>query len=300
MLLQNFEKLIIFGARGNTANYFLKILEKEKFEGEITVVSRHKNKNNYFNQFKLNFKILNGDIKETNFLEKCFDNIDTVLNLANMENSPKIVEIGSKHKVKWFILVHSTMIFSKNKSKFILNRINIEKDLLKKNKNLTILRPTMIYGNKRDINISRLIKYLDKFKIFPIFGNGKNLLQPVYVDDLSKSYFNVIKNKNITFNKSYNLAGKNSIEYLKILKIIESALKKKIIFIRLPINISAILVKILNILFFGKFPINSSQVRRQGEDKIFSFDEATKDFNFNPIKIEEGLKLQIKDYLNTK
>ena len=300
MLLQNFEKLIIFGARGNTANYFLKILEKEKFEGEITVVSRHKNKNNYFNQFKLNFKILNGDIKETNFLEKCFDNIDTVLNLANMENSPKIVEIGSKHKVKWFILVHSTMIFSKNKSKFILNRINIEKDLLKKNKNLTILRPTMIYGNKRDINISRLIKYLDKFKIFPIFGNGKNLLQPVYVNDLSKSYFNVIKNKNVTFNKSYNLAGKNSIEYLKILKIIESALKKKIIFIRLPINISAILVKILNILFFGKFPINSSQVRRQGEDKIFSFDEATKDFNFNPIKIEEGLKLQIKDYLNTK
>ena len=192
------------------------------------------------------------------------------------------------------------MIFSKNKSKFILNRINIEKDLLKKNKNLTILRPTMIYGNKRDINISRLIKYLDKFKIFPIFGNGKNLLQPVYVDDLSKSYFNVIKNKNITFNKSYNLAGKNSIEYLKILKIIESSLKKKIIFIRLPINISTILVKILNILFFGKFPINSSQVRRQGEDKIFSFDEATKDFNFNPIKIEEGLKLQIKDYLNTK
>lgn len=300
MLLQNFEKLIIFGARGNTANYFLKILEKEKFEGEITVVSRDKNKNNYFNQFKLNFKILNGDIKETIFLEKCFDNIDTVLNLANMENSPKIVEIGSKHKVKWFILVHSTMIFSKNKSKFILNRINIEKDLLKKNKNLTILRPTMIYGNKRDINISRLIKYLDKFKIFPIFGNGKNLLQPVYVDDLSKSYFNVIKNKNVTFNKSYNLAGKNSIEYLKILKIIESELKKKIIFIRLPINISAILVKILNILFFGKFPINSSQVRRQGEDKIFSFDEATKDFNFNPIKIEEGLKLQIKDYLNTK
>ena len=300
MLLQNFEKLIIFGARGNTANYFLKILEKEKFEGEITVVSRDKNKNNYFKQFKLNFKILNGDIKETNFLEKCFDNIDTVLNLANMENSPKIVEIGSKHKVKWFILVHSTMIFSKNKSKFILNRINIEKDLLKKNKNLTILRPTMIYGNKRDINISRLIKYLDKFKIFPIFGNGKNLLQPVYVDDLSKSYFNVIKNKNVTFNKSYNLAGKNSIEYLKILKIIETALKKKIIFIRLPINISVILVKILNILFFGKFPINSSQVRRQSEDKIFSFNEATIDFNFNPIKIEEGLKLQIKDYLNTK
>ena len=300
MLLQNFEKLIIFGARGNTANYFLKILEKEKFEGKITVVSRDKNKNNYFNQFKLNFKILNGDIKETNFLKKCFDNIDTVLNLANMENSPNIVEIGSKHKVKWFILVHSTMIFSKNKSKFILNRINIEKDLLKKNKNLTILRPTMIYGNKRDINISRLIKYLDKFKIFPIFGNGKNLLQPVYVDDLSKSYFNVIKNKNVTFNKSYNLAGKNSIEYLKILKIIESALNKKIIFIRLPINISVILVKILNILFFGKFPINSSQVRRQSEDKIFSFNEATIDFNFNPIKIEEGLKLQIKDYLNTK
>ena len=29
MLLQNFEKLIILGTRGNTANHFLKILEKK-------------------------------------------------------------------------------------------------------------------------------------------------------------------------------------------------------------------------------------------------------------------------------
>ena len=43
MLLQNFEKLIILVTIGNTANYFLKTLKK-KFEGEIAVVSRDKNK----------------------------------------------------------------------------------------------------------------------------------------------------------------------------------------------------------------------------------------------------------------
>ena len=68
MLLQNFEKLIIFGARGNTANYFLKILEKEKFEGEITVVSRDKSKNNYFNQHYGSLQ-LNGRIYKNVFFK---------------------------------------------------------------------------------------------------------------------------------------------------------------------------------------------------------------------------------------
>ena len=74
---------------------------------------------------------MNGDIADEDFLLKSMENIDTVLHTANMENSEYIIEAGRK-KIKWFILAHSTMVYSKNLSPFIKNRIRIEDEIIKK------------------------------------------------------------------------------------------------------------------------------------------------------------------------
>tara|TARA_B110000003_G_scaffold269758_1_gene301225 strand:+ start:237 stop:1148 length:912 start_codon:yes stop_codon:yes gene_type:complete len=299
MSLKNFEKILVTGARGNSAYFFFKKLEKENFESKISVISRNKNKNFYFKQFKLNFEIFNGDINDKIFFEKCLKNIDTILHTANMENSESVVNVASK-KVKWTILVHSTMIYSKNLSPFIKNRIRIDDKIKKKFNNITILRPTMIYGNHRDINFSKLIKFMDKFKIFPVFGDGQNAMQPIYIEDLANAYFNVIKYKEQTFNKNYILAGKEPIKYFNILKLVEKKLNNKIYFIKIPLVISILLVKVCEILFFGKLNINTSQVKRLSEEKIYDYSRAKKDFLFYPRTFEEGIKIQIKNYKLTK
>ena len=297
---KNFDNILLTGASGNSAYFFLKKLEKENFKKVITVSSRTSSKNKYFKKFNLNFRILNGDINNKKFLLKSFNNIDTILHTANIENSEKIVEAGNKKKVKWFILVHSTMVFSKNSSPRIKNRIRIEKKILKKNSNITILSSAMIYGTSRDINMSRLIKFMDKFKIFPVFGNGENYMQPLYIKDLAISYYNVIKFKNKTFNKRYILAGKKPIKYIDILKIIEKKLCKKIYFIKIPINLSLFLIKICEIIFFGNLHINTSQVKRLSEDKIYDYSNASKDFLFKPRTFKEGIEIQIKNYKKQK
>lgn len=299
MNLDNFEKLLLTGARGNSAYYFLKRLEKEKFTKEIKVISRSKSKNSYFNKFKLNIKILNGDITNEDFLLKSMENIDTILHTANMENSEHIIEAGRKKNIKWFILAHSTMVYSKNLSPFIKNRIRIEDEIIKKNSNVTILNSTMIYGNSRDINMSRLIRFMDRYRFFPIFGNGENYMQPIYIEDLSNAYFDVIKSKINTFNKKYIVAGKEPIKYIDILKKIEKKLNKKIFFVKIPLNLSIFLIKILETVFFGKFSINASQVKRLSEDKVYDYSIAKKDFYFKPKNFEEGINIQIKNYKNS-
>jgi len=296
MTSNNFNNILIIGARGNSAYFFLKKLEKENFTKVITVISRSKSNNSYFNQFNLKLKILNGDINDKKFLLSSLEKIDTVLHTANIENSKKIVEAGNQKKIKWFILVHTTMVFSKNSSPRIKNRINIEKEILKENSNITILSSTMIYGTPRDINMSRLISFMDKFKIFPVFGSGQNYMQPIYIEDLANSYYDVIKFKDKTFNKRYILAGKEPIKYIDILKIIEKKLNKKIYFIKIPISLSLFLIKICEIIFFGKLHINTSQVKRLSEDKIYHYYNSKKDFLFNPKNFEEGIDIQIKNY----
>ena len=300
MISKNFDNILITGASGNSAYFFLKKLEKENFRKVIKIIIRSKSKNSYFKKFNLNFKILNGDINDKKFLLKSLSNIDTILHTANIENSENIIKVGNEKKVKWFILVHSTMVFSKNSSPRIKNRIRIEKEILKKNSNITILSSTMIYGTPRDINMSRLIKFMDKFKIFPIFGNGKNYMQPIYIEDLANAYYEVIKLKDKTFNKRYILAGKKPIKYIDILRLIEKKLNKKIYFIKIPLSLSLFFIKICEIIFFGKLHINTSQVKRLSEDKIYDYSDAEKDFLFKPKTFEEGIEIQIKNYKDTK
>ena len=158
----------------------------------------------------------------------------------------------------------------------------------------------MVYGTSRDINMSRLIKFMDTFKIFPIFGNGQNYMQPIYIEDLANAYYNVIKFKEQTFNKRYILAGKEPLKYNDILKIIEKKLEKKIFFIKIPLSLSIFLIKICEIIFFGKLHINASQVERLSEDKIYDYSQAKKDFLFNPKEFEEGIEIQIKNYKDSK
>ena len=299
-MFENFDNILLTGASGNSAYFFLKKLEKENFDKVIKVITRDKFKNSYFNQFKLKFKIFNGDINDKEFLSKSLTDIDLVLHTANIENSQNIVEVGTEKKVKWFILVHSTMVYSKHSSKRIENRKNIEKNIFKLNSNVTILSSSMVYGTSRDINMSRLIKFMDTFKIFPIFGNGQNYMQPIYIEDLANAYYNVIKFKEQTFNKRYILAGKEPLKYNDILKIIEKKLEKKIFFIKIPLSLSIFLIKICEIIFFGKLHINASQVERLSEDKIYDYSQAKKDFLFNPKEFEEGIEIQIKNYKDSK
>ncbi len=300
MNFDNFKNILITGATGNSAYFFLKKLEKENFDKVIKVITRYKFKNSYFDQFRLKFEIFNGDINDKEFLSKILNDIDLVLHTANIENSQNIVEVGTQKKIRWFILVHSTMVYSKYLSKRIENRKNIEKKILELNSNITILSSSMIYGTSRDINMSRLIKFMDKFKIFPIFGDGQNYMQPIYIEDLANAYYNVIRFKEQTFNKRYILAGKEPLKYNDILKIIEKKLEKKIYFIKIPLSLSIFLIKICEIIFFGKLHINTSQVERLSEDKIYDYSQAKKDFLFNPRRFEEGIEIQINNYKHSK
>jgi nucleoside-diphosphate-sugar epimerase len=49
----------------------------------------------------------------------------------------------------------------------------------------TILRPTMIYGDGRDRTISSIVRFVDRFGLFPIAAPGRGLRQPVHADDLA-------------------------------------------------------------------------------------------------------------------
>ena len=154
----------------------------------------------------------------------------------------------------------------------------------------------MIYGSYEDGNIHKLVKFLKKLLFFiPIIGKGKNLIQPVFFEDLSDAYFKIIINKRKTFNKEYILAGKAPIKYIDVIQEILLLLKKKyFFFIKIPFFMIIFFVNSLSI--FGRKNSFHLMLLRMKENKIFSINEAKNDFNYNPCNFYDGIKLAFNNY----
>ena len=188
-MIKNNEKhsyLLVTGATGQTAYFFFEYLKSQNFNKKIKCLIRKSSNQELINLEGLNIEVEVCDFNDIDSLSKAMIGIKTVLHIAHITLSEKIIKAGKIAGVEWFICIHTTEIFSKFRS-VSKNYKNIENKILKQNKNVTILRPTLIYGSKRDKNIWRLISFIYKSRVFPIFGNGKNLFQPVNAFDLGKA-----------------------------------------------------------------------------------------------------------------
>lgn len=302
--------LLVTGITGHSGRWFLKRLMAENYPGKVRCImktSRECSPDKYsiFKDCNLDIEFAIGNLDDEAFLQKALKDIDTVLHIASISLSTKLVAAAVESKVNWMILIHTTGRYSKYKSASE-EYIRIEDDILERCKvmpngrnalNCTILRPTMIYGSSLDRNMYRLIEYLDKHHVFPLFGNGSNLMQPVHARDLGNAYYDVLMHPDQTMNKEYNLSGKEPITYLDLIKTIQRHFKNQAKIIRIPISVSIFAAKVYNTLFKNAV-ITVEQVMRMQEDKAFSHEDARKDFGYDPVSFEEGIKEEIQEYLN--
>jgi nucleoside-diphosphate-sugar epimerase len=130
-----------------------------------------------------------------------------------------------------------------------------------------------------------------------MFGKGQNLMQPVHAKDLGYAYYDVLVNKDKTFNKEYNLPGKYPIQYIELVRCVSKTLGRKNIIVKLPLWFSILAAKIYNAIDKNAI-ISVEQVLRMQEDKDFTYEAAKEDFGYDPLSFQEGIKGEVEEYLN--
>jgi nucleoside-diphosphate-sugar epimerase len=296
------EKMILVtGITGKSGNWFLRRLidESEKVKGyKFRVIVRNNSDLKLIEGSNLSIEKVFGDLYDDSFVEKSMRDISTVLHIAGIQTSLNVVKAALKNNVKRLILVHTTGIYSKYKSASA-EYIEIERqiaDLISnRNVDITILRPTMIYGRASDRNVIVFIKMVDKLRFFPVINHARYFLQPVYEKDLGDAYFEVLISASVTRNKNYILSGKEPILLIDMLKIIGEYLEKKNTFISIPFSIAYIGVFGLYILTFGNVDYRE-KVKRLVEPRVFDHTEASVDFGYSPISFREGVEAEIAEY----
>jgi len=221
---------------------------------------------------------------------------DSVIYMVDLEYTDLLENFlgaASRSAIKRAIFISSTTVLIPQKSMVKNQKINSEKLITSSGLDYTILRPTMIYGSKDDNNFSKMISFIKKRGFFLVFGNGNNLIQPIYIEDVADSITRTIDNKK-TYGKIYDIAGKDSLKYRDMLGIVRNKLKKHFWIIRLPLKFSKFLISVYAKIS-GNPSLTPGQIERMGIDKMYSYQKAADDFHFSPLRFEDGIEKLIKE-----
>ena len=273
---------------------------KEMFPSGIRVICRKTSKTEKVEKLLAgHVEIKRGSFLDKAFMQEAFRGADTVIHVAGIHWSRELADAAVEDCVRRLILVHTTGIYSKYKAageEYRQTDAYVEKKCKDKGIILTILRPTMIYGNIHDGNVVQFIKMVDRLPIMPVVRGARYELQPVHYKDLGKAYFDVLMNEESTACKNYNLSGGEVIQLRDMLSVIGSNLGKKVKFISFPFWFAYSIAWILYLLSIGKADYRE-RVQRLCEPRVYGHEDATKDFNYRPRTFREGIVDEVKEYI---
>ncbi len=281
-------KIVFAGSTSDTGERVLSKLV-EKFGGDaITCVVRASSETTRVDQLGVS-KVV-GSITDAQTLASVLNPSTIYLDMTHPKYYHLSLEAVINAGVQRAYFVTTTGIFSKYNQFSQIYKDN-EQNIRNSGITYTILRPSMIYGSARDKNMHKLVKFLNRFPAFPLFG-GDSLMQPVHVDDLADGIAKSINNT-ITENKEYNLAGSEPITYRDIVETVENNLKKNILKIEIPNKLAVGLAKYLQ--HIPGFPVTEEQVLRLHENKVFDISKAVEELCYKPRSFKDGIELEMEE-----
>jgi uncharacterized protein YbjT (DUF2867 family) len=235
-----------------------------------------------------------GDLGNISSLIQAMRDVDVLVNISSLGfgHAPNIIEAAEFSGVKRTLFISTTAIFTSLNAPSKKIRFAAEKAIQGSGLDYTILRPTMIYGSKRDRNMFRLINYLKRFPIVTIFGNGEYLQQPVYVEDVARAVVNAL-DFDTTIRNAYNIPGAKALTFNRVIDTIGSILKRKVIKFHFPDKFCVKTLKWTEQLGL-KLPVKAEQIERLNEHKAFDYEAAKKDFGYSPLNFMDGITQEIE------
>jgi uncharacterized protein YbjT (DUF2867 family) len=235
-------------------------------------------------------EILHGNAAREEDLYRALRDADALLHVAGIEYAPSVVRAASRAGVERVLMVGST---SAHSAYDFRSGPKLRMEELVRGSGLawTILRPSMIYGSERDRNVHRLLRFLDRSPVFPIFGPGTNLWQPVYHEDCARGIFEALQ-RPASVRRSYDLPGAEPLAYLDLVKTAAAALGRHPRIVRLPIEPVRLALTAAERLRLP-LPVDSGQVMRLREDKAYSYERARRELDYTPRPFREGVGLEV-------
>jgi nucleoside-diphosphate-sugar epimerase len=142
----------------------------------------------------------------------------------------------------------------------------------------TVLRPTIIYDEGRDRNLTRLARLIARFGFFPLCGRGIGLRQPVHAEDCAVAAISAAQSERAA-NKIYDLPGGDTVTYHEMIGRIFDGLKRPRFIVPVPRPLWLLIFRLIQRYFPG---ITAEMGIRMADDLVFDKSAAAADFAWKP------------------
>jgi len=142
----------------------------------------------------------------------------------------------------------------------------------------TVLRPTLIYIEGRDGNVSRLASLIKRFRILPLSGRGEGLRQPVHAEDLAIGAL-AAAGALAAHDKAYDLTGGETLTYRTMAQRVFEGLGRRPAILSLPPWLFRLLLTLAKPFYPGA---TATMGDRMAQDLTFDDGPARRDFGWAP------------------
>lgn len=170
-------------------------------------------------------------------------NADVIFCVANARLFAKAIDAILASAPKRIVVVSSTSVFSKIDSSDDTERSSIA-ELIEAERTIivrceaakvewTILRPTLIYREGHDRNVTQIAKLIRRLGFMPLYGNASGLRQPVHAEDLAIGAIDAATSPRAA-NAAYSTTGLETISYREMVGRIFDGLSRPRRLVSLP------------------------------------------------------------------
>jgi len=238
---------------------------------------------------------VHGDLNEPLSLAEAFttSRCDVLVNLASLGfgHAPAIVTAAERAGIDRAVFVSTTAVTTKLPATSKRVRLTAEHLITASDLSWTLLRPTMIYGDPGDRNLSRLLPLLRRAPVLPVPG-GTHLQQPVHAGDVAAAVLTAAERPS-TGGRIYDVAGPEPLTFRDLLRSAASAVASRTRFVPVPLSPVIAAARAYEVL--TKNPrIRVEQLRRLAEDKAFEIGDAVRDLDYAPRSFADGIRAEAR------
>lgn len=311
------KKTLIIGGSGFVGSRLLSEVETSNF------LNFDKNQSPFFSAITTI-----GDVRDEEALDKALAGVDGVVLLAaehrddvsptslyydvNVEGTAKVLRAMDKNNVKQLFFTSSVAVYGLNKDnpdeKHAIDPFNhygkskwqaeeVIKEWYDKNpegKSITIVRPTVIFGERNRGNVYNLLRQISSGK-FMMIGKGENKKSMAYVGNVVAFIKDAIQKSNIGYNV-YNYVDAPDLTMNELVAQVEISLDKKIPPFKMPYFIGMAIGYVFDALAkitFRKMTISSVRVKKFCARTQFDATKVHETFKA-PYSLNEGLDKTLK------
>jgi uncharacterized protein YbjT (DUF2867 family) len=210
---------------------------------------------------------------------------------VHVETAAKIATAARQAGIRRFVHVSGIGANTASPSPYIRSRGEGEAAVQTAFPGAVIVRPAVMFASD-DAFLTTILRLLRSLPVYPIFGDGRTRLQPVYVDDVAAAIAQILRQSQKPY-PVYELAGPRVYSYEELMRTIARIAGLRPALIRMPFAFWDALARVAEML--PRPPLSRNQVELMQIDTMASESlPGVRALGISPRSLEDELEAILK------